>query len=322
MDQDSVNEIIACLPQGKTRFDYFKDRYALLLLSYLIEPKIKIADLKRSAYARLLERPVVKKTLASASSGWLNRYLVNMIWDNPSYTFLLTLTTWGGYQRTWQQTSRPGYNLVLQLNFSNQHEQPYRQLLKPTTESIFKCNGHPIMKRGQRSFFRETLAWARIDLDFKDNEALIEEIQSDWIREAQENLREVLKFNNNEPTEIFIDGMEGDSRDLKTYFNEILKPYIQLWDEAMLTATLHFIHDELGINNIFYHSYETGCAIKKCQPPRSLYTQLPRQFCFHPTMEAPQFLQRIPRFRQTMKKLPQPFWYKLNFTNQECYYAH
>lgn len=322
MDKDSVNEIIACLPQGKTRFDYFKDRYALILLSHLLDQEIKVADLKRSAYARLLERPVVKKTLATANTGWLNRYLFNMVWDKPTYTFLLTLSTWGGYQRTWQQTSRPGYNLVLQLNFSNQHEQPYRQLLKPTTESMFKCNGHPIMKRGQRNFFRETLAWARIDLDFKDDEALIEEIQSDWIRESQEKLREVLTSNDDEPIEIFIDGMEGDSQHLKKYFNEILKPYTQLWDEAMLTATLHFIRDELGIHNIFYHSYETGCAIKKCQPPRSLYTQLPRQFCFHPTLEAPQFLQRITKFRQAMKKIDHPFWYKLDLNKKELDHAH
>ncbi len=322
MDREIVSEIMACLPQGKTRFDYFKDRYALVLLSHLLEHETKVAELKRTAYARLLERPVVKQILANNGTGWLNRYLFEMAWSKPTYTFLLTVTSWGGQQRTWQQTSRPGYNLVLQMNFSNQHEQPYRQLVKPTSDSMFKCNGHPIMKRGQRDFFRETLAWARIDLDFNDDHALIEEIQSDWVCEAQNNLREVLTFDDNESTELFIDGMEGNSQDLKKYFRQILMPYMKLWDEAMLTAAVHFIRDELGIHNIFYHSYETGCALKKCHPPHSLYTRLPRQFCFKKTAEAPQFLQRITKFRKAMKQIDHPTWYKLTLTGQEFAYAN
>lgn len=40
-------------------------------------------------------------------------------------------------------------------------------------------HGHPVRKDDV-----ETLAWARIDLDFASNQALIEEIQSDWVKNA------------------------------------------------------------------------------------------------------------------------------------------
>lgn len=310
MDKETVNEIIACLPKGRTFFYYFKDRYALLLLSHLVGNGKKIAEIRQTPYARLLDKPVIKKVLALAGDGKLSRDLLNLVWDDVAYPFLLTLSTWGHEKGAWQRT-RLGCNLVLQLNFSNLHDQLYRRLVKPTAEDTFKCYGHPILRRGERDFFRETLAWARIDLDFSTDEALIEEIQSDWIREAEDDLREVLTCDPNKPTEIIIYGMEGSTQDLQTYFNEVLKPYAQLWDEAMLTATISFIRDELGIRNIFYHSYETGCLIKKCSPPRSLYTHLPRKFCFQESEQAPSFLQGEKRFHQVVRKIHHPIWYKL-----------
>ena len=43
----------------------------------------------------------------------------------------------------------------------------------------FEWWSHPVRQDG-----RHTLAWARMDVDLDAGEALIEEIQSDWIREA------------------------------------------------------------------------------------------------------------------------------------------
>lgn len=41
------------------------------------------------------------------------------------------------------------------------------------------------MDREQHERFRDTLAWSRIDFDFDTGEALIEEIQSDWVRRVK-----------------------------------------------------------------------------------------------------------------------------------------
>ncbi|MBT2971011.1 MAG: hypothetical protein B6D72_16935 [gamma proteobacterium symbiont of Ctena orbiculata] len=40
-----------------------------------------------------------------------------------------------------------------------------------------------MLQRGDRNYYRETLAWARLDVDLERNEVLIEEVQSDWVRD-------------------------------------------------------------------------------------------------------------------------------------------
>jgi hypothetical protein len=52
----------------------------------------------------------------------------------------------------------------------------------------------------------------------------------------------------------------------------------------------------LGLHRIYYHTWESGNRLKYLedkswgQPPRSLYTALPKRFCFDTTHEAPGFL--------------------------------
>ncbi len=37
MDINTAKEVIACLPEGKTFLNYYKDRYAVFILSQVIE---------------------------------------------------------------------------------------------------------------------------------------------------------------------------------------------------------------------------------------------------------------------------------------------
>ena len=60
-----------------------------------------------------------------------------------------------------------------------------------------------------------------------------------------------------------------------------------------MTATLWFLLEELGIKTIFFHTYESGVRLKQIKhgaPPRSIYTDLPRTFCFRTTHNGPAFL--------------------------------
>ncbi len=57
------------------------------------------------------------------------------------------------------------------------------------------------------------------------------------------------------------------------YYESVLSSHTDIWAEAMLTAAISFIRDELGFTTIFYHDYETGKALKhigRRGPPRSL----------------------------------------------------
>lgn len=80
----------------------------------------------------------------------------------------------------------------------------------------------------------------------------------------------------------------------------------------MLAAAVDFIVDELGLRRIYFHSYETGKALKRCNPPRSLYTDIPRKFCFQNITEAPFFLAEDRFFRKKYYKVKSPKWFSLD----------
>ena len=293
-------ELHAVFPEERVLFHYFKDRYALLLLSYFVGSEGKtISEIKQSALKGLLNKPLLKTVTKQCANGRLTATDLLNVWPENTLIYRLTLGAWGDKKRwRWQQTSRAGKNLVLQLNFSNRHNEPYYRLLKPVRpdsadqDHLFEFGSHPInQEEGQH-----TLAWARIDLNLDDGEALIEEIQNDWIREALVIEGIINAAAKRGVQRQILQRRWGFSPEcLQRYMNEALKPHIKVWDEAMLTAAIWYLREEIGIGRIFYHSFEGGNQLKNltwAHPPRSLYTKLPRRFGFAETAERPQFLER------------------------------
>lgn len=276
MNAAEIAEIIDALPRGKTSFLYFKDRYALALLAMAIDEPVGKADIRRSPYARLLDKATVKEALNRYRQKPISADILNAWWPAVFQSYVLTLDTWGSGQRDWDQTTRPGQNLVLQLNFSKEHERAYLKAFDNDDWRALEFDLHPIVKSG-----RKTLAWARLDIDLRNGEALIEELQSDWVRYAT--------------TEYEIADNDKAGRAFRLYFDQHLEPHLATWDEALLTATLQLLRQELGIERIFYHTHHSGAQLKRIKhfkPPRSLYTSLPRRFCFRVTDEKPTFLQQ------------------------------
>ncbi|KPJ89168.1 MAG: hypothetical protein AMJ53_16015 [Gammaproteobacteria bacterium SG8_11] len=310
MKKPDAEEIIHCLPQDKTLFYYFKDRYAPLLLSKVFRGNTTVADIKKSRFSPLLSKPVVKQVLANMGGSVLSADDLLYSWDPSGKQFLLTLGTWGADKCDYYyQTSRRGHNLVLRLNFSNQHDSPFQKLIN--RNYWFNNTGHPVLVKGERPYFRQTLAWARIDLDFARGEALIEEVQSDWVKWARyDYLHAKRKVSCHTKTNCRCSQMDW-YKAVVQYYESVLQPYNDLWAEAMLAATVNFIVDELGLRRIYYHTHETGKAVKRCNPPRSLYAELPRKFCFKKTSEVPVFLMEDRFFLKKYKKVKSPSWYSL-----------
>jgi hypothetical protein len=302
MELQQLKEIITCLSGERNVFYYFRDRYALMLLhDYIGKKSMPISQLRQSPYAKLLHKGTVKKALGLAGNGRLKADQLVMIWDDKPLAFVMTLAQWGEGAKDWRwnQMSRKGYHLVLQLNMATDHTEQLEKLLRPDEVNVFNLWGHPTLEDGQR----ETLAWVRLDLDFATNEVLIEEIQCDWIRQTYEAARDG-------------DLWYGDYSEeaLLIYANTILAPYAKVWEEAMLAATIHFIRHELGIETIYYHSFETGAVLKNItdtKPPRSLYTKLPSRFAFQKTEQGPEFLMRDKYVCKRLKKVKQPHWFTL-----------
>ncbi|MEZ5537688.1 MAG: hypothetical protein R3F02_18970 [Thiolinea sp.] len=292
MEKQVLDEILEIMTGERTLFHYVRDGYALALLQDYMGDSMSINALKQSPYAHLLTKPVVKQVMAKAANGVLSAEQLEWAkWETGQtpLNFVLTLDRWGSgtySDRVWDQMSRSGHHLVLQLNFANDHQQRYQQLIKADDYAAFSNWGHPVLTDGRY----ETLAWARIDLDFDSDTALIEEIQSDWVRQAKEDWCQ----------DCYVDA------DFDTYLGKVLAPYAKVWDEAMMTAALQLIRRDLGINNVFYNTFETGNRLKGMEynfPPRSLYTQLPRRFGFQETDEMPVFLREERHIKKMVKQL-------------------
>ena len=121
MKRETVDEVIACMPKERTLFHYFKGQYAFSLLTHITRDKQSVNAIKQSPYRRLLNQPEIKTVLAAQSGGKLSPELFANAWSTSSQTFLLSLDRWGDHNDWHYQVTRPGCNLVLQLNFSEKH---------------------------------------------------------------------------------------------------------------------------------------------------------------------------------------------------------
>lgn len=284
----TFERVIARLPD-RISFRYQTGAYALMLLRWAIGPGMPIRALRRSPLAGLLDKPSVRAALARAHDGVLRpEHLLYS--PGPVFNYVLTF---GGYEGDGpdEQVSRPGINLVIQVNFDPVHDLMFERLC-PDNRELFMMGGHPVHAE------LNTLAWARIDLpdtepDIPFGEALIEEIQTDWVREARDQ---------RDWARSLVDGgiAAADSESqlrlacgIVEYVEHVLVPHAKLWDELTLAAALWVLHEQLAVSRVFQHTFESGLALKDmadAPPPRSLYTKLPRRFGFRPTGEVPGFL--------------------------------
>lgn len=307
MNPSEFEDVQRRLPRAPMPFPYQKDDFALWLLGQAAGSGRLLRDLRRSPYAKLLQRPRVKTVLGRCGSGRVTALDLRRAAVADAPVFTLTWGRWGHtsqkqWSRGYHQMARRGLNLVVQLNLPSDHVRDYTHMVKPCEAHPFLSTSHPVAEDGHL-----TLAWARIDLDLERREALVEEVQSDWVREA----RDWLTYG------YYLPDAAGDPQKIETYVRYVLAPLAALWDEAMLTAALMVLRDHLRIAKVFYYDYETGHLVKKSQRrrrratgPRSLYSDLPKTFCFEKTLGGPVFLDRIfeTELRDVFRNRDRVFW--------------
>ena len=289
MKFDDYKEVVACLRGERTLYHYFPDRYALMLLGWAAGEGARLDALRKGAYAPLLQKPVVRNLLADCGSAVVDHQQFDCYWPAETKGFVLGLDHWHGFQTS--RSGSSGHNLVLQMNFTQEHMQVLRRRFGGT--DLFNSPAHPV-QQGIGSKRRETLAWARIDLDLKRDEALIEEVQSDWVSTLDYALKHGWR----------IDGEDISRTHLKRYKESELSWLSGHWADAMLAATLGFLRTEIGISKIFFHTWEGGNLTKnmgRWAPPRSVYSKLPKRFCMHRTKDRPQFLREDRRLRRLFR---------------------
>lgn len=310
MHPHDVAAILRAEGSAPIPFAYRKGDYALQLLLLAIGGGRSIAALRQGPFARLLEKPELRQVLAR-SLGVLVPERLSGALSEPRESFPLTLSHWGCAESrardysSYYQTSRAGQNLVLQLNFPATHDRAYRTLIEPRDGQPFVFPSHPV--RDCEPF---TLAWVRLDIDFDGAEVLIEEVQCDWVRNARYFGRKADEWlSEGEPASLpFDEELSGTAPRVQAYLEQVLAPYATLWAECALAAAIAFVYERLALRRIFFHTFESGLLMKRlCSaPPRSLYTDLPRQFCFRETATAPRALRRDRRVREGS-----PRWFEL-----------
>ena len=201
----------------------------------------------------------------------------------------------------YNQLSRDGGNLVLQVGFPSDHARILGSTVGKVERWVFESCDHPVRETG-----RPTLAWVRLDIDLSTGTALIEELQSDWLRYAREEA----------------DGLEKRApqtrmaRVMREYERALRRTYSKAWPNVALLAALMLLADELGVRRIWMHTPDVGAALKGItgtHPPRSLYSSLPKRFGFSPVREAPPFLERRrARALSLLRKGSDPLFWRLD----------
>ena len=311
MDSKLLQEVLDILCGDRTLFYYYPDKYTIFLLERVInkQKETSIRDLRNSQWQSLLSRPLLKDLVSKCGNGKLIKSDLLYVGSENFEPFVLTLGKWGSKKEySWSQTSRPGANLVLHLNMSEKWSNTFNQLFGTTANNLFDCY-HPLSEKRNT-----TLAWSRIDLDFDSGELLIEEIQSDFIKFISRMKVIATNAMAKKKSHFWFRGVKCESQIALKTAAELLSQFEKIWHEAMLTATLEFAFEELGMTSVYYHSFETCVVLrnlKGSRPPKSLYTQLPKKFCFNRTEEMPSFIESNRQARRRLKKVKNNSWFKI-----------
>lgn len=240
-----------------------------------------VRTLRRSRWAPLLDRPEVRPALALAGGGELSASMLRAAWPARRTPYRLTGDVWnpsGPWIPELDQTSRRGANVVVQLNLPRGESLWHRRCAGTPRRHPFESWWHPVHQGPLL-----TLAWVRVDVEEATHEALVEEVQSDFVREFRTLV-------NNRP--------EGSSAPIARAAAACVARHGKLWAEAVLAAAAQLCTRRLGIRRVFLHTPGSHRRLKRMggcwQPPRSLYTDLPPRCGFRRTSERPALLQQDP----------------------------
>lgn len=319
MKAETLKALLHELPQSPA-FLYYPDRESPWLMARQMDACARVGALKTGPLARYLDRPLVKPVVA-ACGGTLSRADLDAVafadrtidrphsraaaagiaaaFEAPWFDFEVSFAAWTsnflGFASA--QMSRPGANLVLQLGFTPEDVEMLNYYVGADQRHLFEYDLHPVRSTG-----RPTLAWVRIDVEGKV--ALIEEIQSDWLRFTGEVSKTWARTRPNRHM----------THAMKIYHGLMRERYEAIWPRAALLAALAALRMMMGVREVYMHQPKTGMALKGITgrpPPRSLYSQLPRSFGFRPTSKVPPLLGRRHRRRLApFRRAGEPaFWH-------------
>ena len=138
-----------------------------------------------------------------------------------------------------------------------------------------KESGHP--------YKEDQLGWARLELDEQYHYILVDEIQTDHMNALHKIFKE--KYRDETYAETIKHKWKlSDDEFIKIVNN--LKEIVRPFPDIAIKAISDFARKN-GFDTLYWHTYESGKKIKSNQPPKSLYTTVPKRNFFTPTNEKP-----------------------------------
>lgn len=311
MNKNQWAEVVEVLGQEAKPYHFFPEKYAWDHLNRVTQgqPK-KVNALRKEGYGWLLQKPEVKKRMAEFPDGIIDPAQGYSQYPKVSLHVNSTLSKWGteraGYRKDFQ-LSRTGYHLVLQMNVARSLSLAYRKKVQ-YRDHLPNYFTHPVSKQW------DTLAWARLDFDLEGQSVLIEEVQSDMVRE----MRWIERKSQNKRYSASSEERQLGNR-MKLFLDHDFWAYEQYWQECLMALVIQFIDQELGFRSAFMHQWASGCAIKGIQlhmgPPKSLYSRLPKRMGFRKTDERPDCLYNLGSKKDHVLEatLAKSSWWKLSW---------
>ena len=111
MDGESIEFVLSSLPNGRTVFYDFPDRYAFMLLESMTKDNgTPVSELKKSRFGSLLQKPIVKEFFAKYGKSKITPSDFQVAWPAQPQAFRLTLGTWPSLERKpmkrWDQITK------------------------------------------------------------------------------------------------------------------------------------------------------------------------------------------------------------------------
>ena len=197
--------------------------------------------------------------------------------------FPVKYQTWDGLQRSIDNSpDKPekeqlvliieaGKNMAKKLGLND----PLSWLFS-SINSVSENSGHPSTP--------EMIGWARLELDPNGEYILVDEIQSDHLNAAHSlknsNSEEIRKIQETIKTNFHLND-EQFKVVLNEYYN-LLKEFPQIANQAITKFA-----KENVFKKIYWHTYESGKKLKQNDPPKSLYTKLPKEHGYNETENRP-----------------------------------
>ena len=131
MKTSTLNWVYKCVANQKKHFKYEKGLYVYNLLNIALKNGAKSKkDLQNSPYNFLMNKPEIKTITQNTGAGVFTQDQLK--WVNKEEKFFgVSVGKWGEDKShrnsSYYQTSCPGKNLVLQLNFDNEHDIIYHK---------------------------------------------------------------------------------------------------------------------------------------------------------------------------------------------------